>query len=161
LIPMICEAVKIPVIAAGGIATGKAMLAAFALGAEGVQIGTRFVASTESSAHPAFKQMLVDSIDGDTQLVMKKLVPVRLMKNKFLHEIKQAEENGATKEKLIEMLGKGRARLGMFEGNLDEGEFEIGQVSGLIKETKPAAKIIEEIISEFNAGSKSLNKMIF
>jgi enoyl-[acyl-carrier protein] reductase II len=161
LIPMICDAVKIPVIAAGGIATGKSMLAAFALGAEGVQIGTRFVASTESSAHPAFKQMLIDSTDGDTQLVMKKLVPVRLMKNKFFQDIKQAEESGATKEELSALLGKGRARLGMFDGNMEDGELEIGQVSGLIKETMPAAKIIEEIISEYNSGRESLNKMVF
>jgi enoyl-[acyl-carrier protein] reductase II len=159
LLPMVKQAVKIPVIAAGGIATGSAMLAAFALGAEGVQIGTRFVTSVESSAHPAFKQKIVDAGDSDTFLVMKNLVAVRLLKNKFMQEIMDAEKRGAGKEELSAILGRGRARLGMFEGNVDEGELEIGQIAGLIKEIKPAAAIVEEIVNEFNKGVDSLKRL--
>jgi len=149
LIPMIREAVTIPLIAAGGIATGRGMLAAMALGAEGVQIGSRFVASEESSAHLNFKQKIIETHDGDTQLTMKKVVPVRLIKNKFYNEVEKKENEGANAEQLKELLGHGRARKGMFEGDLDEGELEIGQVSGLIKEIKPAGKIVEEIMREF------------
>jgi enoyl-[acyl-carrier protein] reductase II len=150
LIPMIKQAVSIPIIAAGGIATGGAMLAAFALGAEGVQIGTRFVASLESSAHPAFKQKIIESADGDTHLVMKNLVAVRLLKNKFAQDIMDAEKRCASREEISALLGKGRARLGMFEGNVEEGELEIGQVAGLIKEIKPAGEILKKIIDEYN-----------
>lgn len=151
LIPMVCKTVDIPVIAAGGIATGGAMLAAFALGAEGVQVGTRFVASAESSAHQAFKEMLLQSHDGDTRLMMKKLVPVRLLKNKFFSEIEQAEARCASREELETLLGRGRARLGMFEGNVDEGELEIGQIAGLINEVIPAGQIVRDMITEYNA----------
>jgi enoyl-[acyl-carrier protein] reductase II len=161
LIPMICNAVRIPVIAAGGIATGRAMLAALALGAEAVQIGTRFVASEESSAHPSFKEYLLKSGDGDTQLMMKKLVPVRLLKNKFYRDIKQVEDKGASAEELSEMLGHGRARKGMFEGDTEEGELEIGQVAGLIKEILPASQIINEILKEFNEARECLAKIKF
>lgn len=156
LIPMVCDAVKIPVIAAGGIATGRGMLAAFALGAEGVQIGTRFVASTESSAHENFKNKILEAKDGDTQLTLKRLVPVRLIKNKFFEEVEKLEITGAPLEVLSSLLGKGRAKKGMFEGNLDEGELEIGQISGIIKEIKPAAEIVNDIIDEFN---KSLQEL--
>jgi enoyl-[acyl-carrier protein] reductase II len=161
LIPMICKAVKIPVIAAGGIATGRSMLAAFALGAEGVQIGTRFVASLESSAHQAFKEMLIRSADGDTQLAMKKLVPVRLLKNKFYQDIKKAEDKGATTEELSEILGYGRARKGMFEGDTEEGELEMGQVGGLISDILPASQIVQNIINEFNVAREAVQKLNF
>jgi len=146
LIPMVKKIVSIPVIAAGGIATGKAMLAAMALGAEGVQIGSRFVTSVESSAHPAFKQKILESVDGDTQLTLKKIVPVRLIKNKFYFEVEKKESECANLEELSNLLGKGRAKKGMYEGDTDEGELEIGQVAGLIKEIKPAEEIINEII---------------
>lgn len=149
LIPMIREAVTLPLIAAGGIASGRAMLAAFALGAEGVQVGTRFVASVESSAHPDFKNALINAKDGDTMLALRKVVPVRLLKNKFYNEIKAAEDKGALPEELREMLGHSRACKGMFEGDMDEGELEIGQVSGLIHEIKPARLIVEEMMLEF------------
>ena len=149
LIPMVREAITIPLIAAGGIATGRAMLAALALGADGVQIGSRFVASRESSAHPAFKQKILETIDGDTVLALKKLVPVRLIRNRFTAEVQQMEDQGATHEELAGLLCKGRARKGMFEGDLDEGELEIGQVSGLIHTIPPAGEIIRDIINEF------------
>jgi enoyl-[acyl-carrier protein] reductase II len=161
LVPMICREVSIPVIAAGGIATGRSMMAAFALGAEGVQIGTRFVASIESSAHPAFKNMLINSADGDTRLVMKKLQPVRLLKNKFHDVIRQAEDSGATPDELAELLGKGRARKGMFEGDTEEGELEIGQISGLISEILPASRIVKDIMQEFEDTRKSLSSLSF
>ncbi len=156
LIPAIKEAVKIPVIAAGGIATGRAMLAAFALGAEGVQIGSRFVASLESSAHQAFKQSVINVNEGDTMLALKKLTPVRLIKNKFFEEVFLAEKNGADENTLKEMLGRGRAKKGMFEGDLNEGELEIGQAASLIKEIKPAAAIVDEIWNEFLEAKKEL-----
>lgn len=158
LIPQIINAVKIPVIAAGGIGTGRSMLAAIALGAEGVQIGSRFVLSEESSGHANFKEAILEAIDGSTELSLKQLTPVRLLKNKFYETIKQAESNCATKEELIELLGRGRAKRGMFEGNLDEGELEIGQVSAYLKSIKPAADIIREIVEEFNAALKELEK---
>jgi len=150
LIPQIKSAVQIPVIAAGGIGTGKTMLAAMALGAEGVQIGSRFVASHESSAHSNFKNAVIEAKDGSTQLSLKKLTPVRLIKNKFWEGIADAEAGGASPEVLAEMLGRARAKKGMFEGDMDEGELEIGQISGYINEIKPAAEIVKEIVAEFN-----------
>jgi enoyl-[acyl-carrier protein] reductase II len=150
LIPMVKEQIEIPLIAAGGIATGKAMLATMVLGADGVQIGSRFVASEESSAHQAFKQKVVDAKEGDTQLTLKELAPVRLIKNNFYNELQELYSKGATKEQLKELLGRARAKRGMFEGDLDDGELEIGQVSGLIHDIKPVAEIVEEIIYEFN-----------
>lgn len=149
LIPMVREAISLPLIAAGGIGTGRGMLAAMALGADGVQIGSRFVASEESSAHQGFKQSVLDARDGDTALILKKLIPVRLIKNEFYQRVKALEDSGAGREALMELLGRGRAKLGMFEGDLQEGELEIGQVSGLIHEIKPAAEIVMEIIREF------------
>jgi enoyl-[acyl-carrier protein] reductase II len=157
LIPMVRAAIKIPLIAAGGIGTGRGMLAAMALGAEGVQIGSRFVASEESSAHENFKQKVIEAKDGDTQLTLKRIVPVRLIKNKFFNEVDEMEIHGASTEQLSELLGKGRARKGMFEGNVDEGELEIGQISGLIKEIKPAEKIVEEIMDEFYKAKEELS----
>jgi enoyl-[acyl-carrier protein] reductase II len=159
LIPMVREVVSIPLIAAGGIATGRSMLAAIALGAEGVQIGSRFVASEESSAHQNFKQKVIEAKDGDTQLTLKRIVPVRLIKNKFFNEVDKLETEGGSLEQLSGLLGKGRARKGMLEGDVDEGELEIGQVSGLIKEIKPAKTIVEEIISEFQMAKEELTKM--
>lgn len=156
LIPQIVNAVKIPVIAAGGIGTGRSMLAAMALGAEGVQIGTRFVLSKESSGHPNFKEAVLQATDGSTELSIKQLTPVRLLKNKFYEEIKRAEASCASKDELIELLGRGRAKKGMFEGNLDEGELEIGQISGYLKNIKPAAEIIKEIVEEYNIALKEL-----
>ena len=150
LIPQIVKTVKIPVIAAGGIGTGKTMLAAMALGAEAVQIGSRFVATNESSAHQNFKQAIIDAKDGSTQLSLKKLTPVRLIKNKFWEQIAAAEMGGASSEVLAQMLGRARAKKGMFEGDLEEGELEIGQISGYINEIKPAAQIVNEIVSEYN-----------
>lgn len=149
LIPMIKEVVSIPIIAAGGIGTGRQMLAAMALGADGVQIGSRFVASIESSAHQNFKNKIVEVKDGDTQLTLKKIAPVRLIKNKFYHEVEQKQNEGATIEELSNLLGRGRAKKGMFEGNEDEGELEIGQVAGLINEIIPAAQIVKDIINEY------------
>ena len=151
LIPAVKEAVIIPVIAAGGIATGRQMLAAMILGAEGVQIGSRFVCSDEASNHITFKQMVVNSREGDTMLSMKKVIPVRLLKNKFFNTIETAESNGATKEELAQILGRGRAKKGMLEGDLDEGELEIGEVSALIKDIQPAAEIVQEIWNDFTA----------
>jgi len=136
-------------IAAGGIATGKQMLATMILGADGVQIGSRFVCTPEASSHVSFKQAVILAKEGDTMLSMKKIVPVRLLKNHFFDEVKQAELNGATEEQLKNLLGKGRAKKGMFEGDLENGELEIGQVSALIKEIKPAAEIVKEIWEEF------------
>lgn len=152
LIPAVKEAVQIPVLAAGGIATGRQMLAAMVLGAEGVQVGSRFVCSDEASNHISYKQLIANSKEGDTMLSMKKLVPVRLFKNKFFQEIATAEAGGATKEELATLLGHGRAKKGMLKGELDEGELEIGEVSALIKEIKPAAEIVREIWNDFNEG---------
>ena len=149
LIPAVCEAVNIPVIAAGGIATGRQMLATMVLGAEGVQIGSRFVASPEASSHLKFKDRVIAAQEGDTQLSLKQLTPVRMMKNKFFAAVLQAEQQGATTEELQDLLGRGRAKRGMFEGDLDEGELEIGQVSALIKKIQPAAEIVIEIWNEF------------
>lgn len=155
LIPLVSSAVSIPVIAAGGIATGRQMLAAMILGAEGVQIGSRFVASDEASSHINFKNAVINSTEGDTVLTLKELAPVRIMKNNFYEEILQAYQNHSGVEELKNLLGRRRARKGMFEGNLKDGELEIGQVSALIKEIKPAAEIVKEIWDEFN---QSLNK---
>jgi len=151
LIPMVVKALKIPVIAAGGIATGRGMYAALALGADAVQIGSRFVTSVESSAHEAFKNTVVEIQEGATQLTLKELAPVRLVKNKFYQDVAEAYANCATKEDLIKVLGRARAKKGMFEGDLEEGELEIGQISGLIDEIKPAGEIVKEIISEFKS----------
>ncbi|QHS61013.1 NAD(P)H-dependent flavin oxidoreductase [Chitinophaga agri] len=158
LIPAVCEQVKIPVIAAGGIASGKAMTAAFALGAEGVQVGSRFVATPEASSHPHFKQAIIDAREGDTMLAMKKLTPVRLLKNAFFQRIKEAEDNGADPEALKVLLGRARAKAGMFEGNLEEGELEIGQVSALIHTLTPAGDIVREIWEEFNETIRRLHQ---
>lgn len=149
LIPLIKDTVKIPVIAAGGIGDGRAMMACFALGAEAVQIGSRFVTSRESSAHENFKNIIVNSKEGDTLLTMKELTPVRLIKNKFYAQIEAAEERGASIEEIKEILGRARAKKGMFEGDLDEGELEIGQISANINEVKPAGEIVAEIWNDF------------
>lgn len=149
LIPAVCQAVTIPVIAAGGVATGRQLFAVMSLGAEGGQIGTRFVATTEASSHDNFKQMVVSSKEGDTQLSLKKLVPVRLLKNKFFQQVQEAESRGASPEELQQLLGRARAKKGMFEGNMDEGELEIGQVAALVKEIKPAADVVKEIWKDF------------
>ncbi len=161
LIPMIKEVVSIPVIAAGGIGTGRQMLAAMALGADGVQIGSRFVASVESSAHQNFKNKIIDVKDGDTLLTLKKIAPVRLIKNKFYYEIEQKQNKGASIEELSDLLGRGRAKKGMFEGNEDDGELEIGQVAGLINEIKPASQIINDIMNEYFLLKEELIKNSF
>ncbi|MBN4082750.1 nitronate monooxygenase [bacterium AH-315-A23] len=155
LIPMVKEKVKIPVIAAGGIATGRGMLAAMVLGADAVQIGSRFVASNESSAHINFKEKVVKTEDGGTHLTLKELAPVRLIKNKFFNELQELYQQKPTVEELKEKLGKARSKKGMFEGDLENGELEIGQIAGLIHEIKPAAEILEEIVKEFNEVKKS------
>lgn len=149
LVPLVCDSVKIPVIAAGGIATGRQMLAAMVLGAEGVQIGSRFVASEEASCHIHFKKGVVNASEGDTLLTLKQLTPVRMIKNDFLRKVQEAENNCASKEELEQLLGKGRAKKGMFEGDINEGELEIGQVSSMIKKITPAAEIVNEIWMEF------------
>lgn len=159
LVPAVCGQVKIPVIAAGGIGSGKAMAAAFALGASGVQIGSRFVATPEASSHINFKQAVINAKEGDTMLSLKKLTPVRLIKNNFYHAIKAAEDGGADIAALKTLLGRARAKSGMFEGNLEEGELEIGQVSALIHEIKPAAAVLEEIWAEFTATVSSLSTL--
>ncbi|MDD7887346.1 nitronate monooxygenase family protein [Flavivirga sp. 57AJ16] len=154
LIPMVKEQVHIPLIAAGGIATGKAMLATMILGADGVQVGSRFVASIESSAHEAFKKVVVDAKEGDTQLTLKELAPVRLIKNKFYNDIQALYKTGPTVEALRDLLGRARAKKGMFEGQLEEGELEIGQIAGLIHDVKPVSKIVEDMMREFEDAKK-------
>jgi len=154
LIPMVKEQLEIPLIAAGGIATGQIMLAVMILGADAVQVGSRFVASEESSAHEAFKQVVVDAKEGDTQLTLKELAPVRLIKNKFFNEVQDLYKKGTTAEELKTLLGRARAKRGMFEGDLEDGELEIGQIAGLIHDIKPAAKIVEDMISEFQLAQK-------
>jgi enoyl-[acyl-carrier protein] reductase II len=149
LIPAVSDAVAIPVIAAGGIASGKAMYAAMVLGAEAVQIGSRFVCSAESSSHLSFKKAILNAQEGDTKLSLKELTPVRLLKNKFASTVQDAELGGASKEVLSTLLGRGRAKKGMFEGDMEEGELEIGQVSSMIRDIKPAKEIVEEIWNEF------------
>ncbi|THV58752.1 nitronate monooxygenase [Flagellimonas alvinocaridis] len=150
LIPSVKEKIEIPLIAAGGIASGRAMLAAMILGADGVQIGSRFVASPEASSHQLFKEWVVKAQEGDTQLTLKELAPVRLLKNKFYQDVQEAYAQGASVTELKALLGRARAKRGMFEGDVEEGELEIGQVSGLIHDIKPAAQIMEEIVREFN-----------
>lgn len=159
LIPAVRQAVDLPLIAAGGISTGKSMLAAFALGAEAVQMGSRFVASVESSAHENFKQKVISCNDGDTMLSLKALAPVRLIKNNFYHQVHDAEQRCATKEELKTLLGRARAKRGMFEGDMDEGELEIGQVSSVIKEIKPAAEIVQDVWNEFINTKKMLAEL--
>lgn len=156
LIPMVRDAVKIPLMAAGGISSGRAMLAAFALGAEGVQVGSRFAASEESSGHINFKKKIVEAKEGDTLLTMKQIVPVRLIKNKFFEQVQEAELRGASREELAQLLGRARAKKGMYEGDLDEGELEIGQVSAIINDIKPAAQILKEIWEEFLEAKKRI-----
>ncbi|MCP4553219.1 MAG: nitronate monooxygenase [Bacteroidetes bacterium] len=161
LIPQIKKIISVPLIAAGGIGTGNSMLAAMALGADAVQIGSRFAASLESSAHENFKQEILNTKDGGTKLSLKRLVPVRLIRNKFLREIEESEQRGESREQLLELLGRGRAKKGMFEGDLDEGELEIGQVSAGVSAILPATQIIEEIIMEFNQAKNRLNDFQF
>lgn len=156
LIPMVKEKISIPLIAAGGIATGRGMLAAMVLGADAVQVGSRFVATPEASSHPNFKEMVVNAKEGDTVLTLKELAPVRMLKNKFYEEIQELYKKAPQKEELIKLLGRARAKRGMFEGKLDEGELEIGQISGLIHDIKPAAEIVNEMISEFEAVKKEV-----
>lgn len=162
LIPSVVEAVKIPVIAAGGIGSGKSMLATMILGADGVQIGSRFVATPESSAHQAFKEKVVSATEGDTLLTLKELTPVRLLKNDFFDQVMSAYSKNASSQELHELLGRGRAKKGMFEGNMSEGELEIGQVSATIHEIKPAADVVNEIISEYRSilESSSIKRLI-
>ncbi len=160
LIPAVVNAVKIPVIAAGGIATGRQMLAAMVLGAEGVQMGSRFVASEEASSHISFKKAVINSSEGDTQLMMKQLTPVRLLKNAFFSEIQQAELRGATIEELKTLLGRARAKKGMFEGDMEQGELEIGQVSAILDDILPAGQIVKNVWQEFMNGLAEPVKML-
>lgn len=157
LIPLVADAVKIPVIAAGGIGNGRAMAAAFALGAEGVQVGSRFVASVESSAHIEFKKRVIETAEGGTQLTLKELTPVRLIKNKFFDDVMAAYQQCATREDLEKLLGRARAKRGMFEGDLVEGELEIGQVSSQIRDIKPAAEILSDLLTEYNVTVQRLS----
>ncbi|MCL6275322.1 nitronate monooxygenase [Muricauda sp. 2012CJ35-5] len=158
LIPSVKEHINIPLIAAGGIANGKSMLAAMVLGADGVQVGSRFAASHEGSAHNLFKQRIVEAKEGDTHLTLKELAPVRLLKNKFYEDVQNAYANGATKEDLISLLGRARAKRGMFEGDLEEGELEIGQVSGLIHSIESAGDIIQHMITGFEKAKESVTR---
>lgn len=151
LVPAVCSAVTVPVIAAGGIATGRQMLASMVLGAEGVQVGSRFVASEEASSHSNFKEAVINAAEGDTMLSLKPLTPVRLLKNEFYNKVQDAEQRCAPLDELKQLLGRGRAKKGMFEGDLTEGELEIGQVSASIKSILPAAAIVSEIWNEFEA----------
>lgn len=156
LIPMVKEAVNIPVIAAGGIGSGRGMLAAMVLGADGVQIGSRFAATVESSAHDKFKDVIVNVKDGDTHLTLKELAPVRLVKNHFYNQLQELYQQNPSVEELKELLGRARAKKGMFEGDLENGELEIGQVAGLIHKIKPAAEVVNEIIEEYNSVKSSM-----
>ena len=156
LIPMVKEQINIPLIAAGGIATGRGMLAAMVLGADAVQVGSRFVASNEASSHPNFKEMVVKAQEGDTILTLKELAPVRLLKNHFFEEIQELYSKNPSKEDLIALLGRARAKKGMFEGDLEEGELEIGQIAGLIHDIKPAAEILHDMIREFEAAKEEV-----
>jgi len=159
LIPMVRENITIPLIAAGGIATGRGMLAAMVLGADGVQMGSRFAASVESSSHENFKKLIVDLQEGETIVTLKELAPVRLIKNKFYHDIQELYTKSPSKEDLENLLGKRRAKRGMFEGDLVEGELEIGQIAGLIHDIKPVAEIIKEVIAEFELAKQEINKL--
>lgn len=161
LIPMVREKLDIPLIAAGGIANGNGMLAAMVLGADGVQVGSKFVASEESSAHRAFKDRVVDAKDGDTFLTLKELAPVRLLKNKFSDDVVALYQTNPSVEDLKKLLGRARAKKGMFEGDMEEGELEIGQIAGLIHEIKPAATIVKEMIAEFNDAKANLGHLNF
>ncbi len=161
LIPMVKENISIPLIAAGGIATGKGMLAAMILGADGVQMGSRFAASFESSAHENFKKTIIDTKEGDTQLTLKELAPVRLIKNKFFNDVQELYSKCPSKEDLENLLGKRRAKRGMFEGDLVEGELEIGQIAGLIHEIKTVNDIVDEVISEFESTIKNTQRIQF
>lgn len=156
LIPAVKEQIKVPLIAAGGIATGRQMLAAMVLGADGVQIGSRFVASHEASSHQLFKKEVVEAKEGDTQLTLKELAPVRMLKNKFYAEVQEAYAKGASVEELKTLLGRARAKKGMFEGDLDQGELEIGQVSALIHDIKPAAQIVADLLSEYETAKDTI-----
>ena len=160
LIPAVVDAVKIPVIAAGGIATGRQMFAAMAMGAEGVQMGSRFVASEEASSHMSFKNAVIGSKEGDTVLTLKQLTPVRLMRNQFYVQVQEAERRGASQEELKTLLGRGRAKKGMFEGNLDEGELEIGQASCLLDSVLPAGDIVKKVWQEFLDGLQNPIQML-
>ena len=160
LIPAVVDAVKIPVIAAGGIATGRQMFAAMAMGAEGVQMGSRFVASEEASSHMSFKNAVIGSKEGDTVLTLKQLTPVRMMRNRFYDQVQEAERRGATQDELKNLLGRGRAKKGMFEGNLDEGELEIGQASSLLDSVLPAGDIVKKVWEEFLAGLQNPIQML-
>ncbi|NCF41793.1 MAG: nitronate monooxygenase [Bacteroidetes bacterium] len=159
LIPMVCKSVSIPVIAAGGIATGRAMLAAMTLGDHGVQIGSRFVASTESSAHEAFKNLVVSAQEGSTKLTLKELTPVRLLKNKFFNELMELYKNNPTSDELKAHLGRGRAKKGMFEGDLDEGELEIGQIAAVIDDILPVSEIVKNLVKEFNSVAAEISNL--
>jgi enoyl-[acyl-carrier protein] reductase II len=161
LIPMVKEKIKIPLIAAGGIATGRAMLAVMVLGADGVQVGSRFAASVESSAHDNFKQSVINVKEGDTQLTLKELAPVRLIKNKFYQDVQDLYQTGPTKEEIVTLLGRARAKRGMFEGDLIEGELEIGQIAGIIHEIKLAGEIVEEMISDFELAKEEVSNFNF
>ena len=159
LIPAVREQLRLPLIAAGGIATGRAMLAAMVLGADGVQVGSRFVASEEASSHPAFKQKVVEAGEGDTRLTLKELAPVRLLKNKFYQDVEQAYAQCATPEQLRELLGRARAKRGMFEGDLEEGELEIGQVSAIIHDILPAGRIVAQLVEQYEAARRDVAGM--
>nr|WP_299383623.1 nitronate monooxygenase [Allomuricauda sp.] len=159
LIPFVKEQIKIPLIAAGGIATGRAMLAAMVLGADGVQVGSRFAASVEGSAHALFKDQIVQAKEGDTHLTLKELAPVRLLKNKFYRDVQQAYADGASKEDLKTLLGRARAKKGMFEGDLEEGELEIGQVAGLIHDILPASKIVTNLMEEYTQAIAEVKRL--
>ncbi len=161
LIPQIRQTSTLPLIAAGGIATGRAMLAAMALGAEGVQVGTRFALSEESSAHERFKQKCISLNEGDTMLSLKKLSPTRLIKNEFYQQIEQAENAGAPREEIAQLLGRGRAKRGIFEGDLEEGELEIGQIASLIRTIEPVEQIVNEMINEYNEAIDTLSGIRF
>ena len=161
LIPMVIEKINIPLIAAGGIATGRGMFAAMILGADGVQVGSRFVASVESSAHENFKNRILETQEGETQLTLKELAPVRLIKNKFYQDVQDLYAKCPSKEELSALLGRARAKHGMFEGDLNEGELEIGQISGLIHSIKPVAEIIKEMITDYNLARKEVEKFNF
>ncbi len=159
LIPSVRKATTLPLISAGGIATGAGMLAAITLGAEGVQMGTRFALTNESSAHQYFKDFCLSLNEGDTKLLLKKLAPARLAKGKFFSEVEEAEARGASVEEMRELLGKGRAKKGIFEGNLEEGELEIGQVTSLLHELKSAAEVVKEVIDEYNASKQAISEL--
>ncbi len=159
LIPLVKQSVAIPVIAAGGIGSGRAMMAAFALGAEGVQLGTRFAASVEASGHENFKRKIINTTEGETVLTMKKLVPVRLIRNKFFQQIQSAEDRGASADELKNILGRARAKRGMFEGDLDEGELEIGEVCAQVHDIKPASQILKDIWEEFLGAKEEIQQL--